>query len=449
MQHCHEFIEINKQQFDMFFYGRSPYMKTFSKEVKWFKYVHEGVTIIATILLCNIDKDYNAIILGRDLNKKFRAINVLSSFISQENLIAELNSSIPDMLAMHHDGCFMQGDESAETFSLFMSKVPEEKRNIYIKMLLDDPKHYPAYIVLEELAYWFKDPDGIFIRDFQSASFNSRLFELYLNVVFYELDFEMNRSFNQPDFLISKFGTEIAVEAVSVAETEDPLERKEVNQDHFSSLMNHVKNVMPFRFARSLLKKVNHRPEPNKVLYWELEHTKGKPFIIAMQDYSMRMSMRYSKDALFSYLYGVDIENGDRIETHVVDGRSIKSNFFSSPKNKYVSAILLTTQATLPKFNRMGILAGIEPKDCKILIEGVKTDSEFNEEPFIADVSDPKYQEPWCTGIYMYHNPNAIFPTDYRLFPNVVHIFEKDNDFEELVPSNYILQSSTVVIPFK
>lgn len=122
-------------------------------------------------------------------------------------------------------------------------------------MLLEDPLHYPAYIVLEELAYWFKDPDGIFIRDFQSDAFNSRLFELYLNVVFYELDFEMSREYNQPDFLLSKFGKEIAVEAVSIAETEDPLVKKAFNDEQMDEIRTHVLKVMPFKFARSLLKK--------------------------------------------------------------------------------------------------------------------------------------------------------------------------------------------------
>ncbi|CAI1551494.1 hypothetical protein RGP44_001940 [Serratia marcescens] len=440
------FIEINKEQFDMFFYGRSPYMKTFSNEISWFKFEKDGITLLATIVLCNIDKDFNAIILGRDLNKKFRAINVIASFTSKEDLIVEVNSCIPKMLSQHHNGLFMQGDESPETFSLFMRKVPEEKRNIYMKMLLEDPKHYPAYIVLEELAYWFKDPDGIFIRDFQSASFNSRLFELYLNAVFYELDFTMNRNHNQPDFMLSKFNIEIAVEAASIAEIEDPLEKKIVNQKQYEEIDFHVKNVMPFKFARTLLKKVNHRPEPNKLYYWELEHTKNKPFIIAMQDYSKRMSMGFSNVALHSYLYGVDMETGNKIEVHSYESRSIKSNFFSSPKNKHVSAVFLTTQATLPKFNRMGVLAGIEQKDCKTIVNGTRTDDDFNIVPFVADISDSKYEEPWCTAAYMYHNPNAHNPVDYRLFPNVVHVFQKDDGFEELVPKNYILQSTTVVL---
>lgn len=443
------FSEISKEQFDIYFYGRSPYLKTFSEEIRWFKHENDGITLLSTIILCNIDKDFNAIVLGRDLDKKFRAINVLASFDSMDALLNDLNDCIPKMLAQHQNGTFMQGDESTKPFSLFLSKVPEEKRNIYIKMLLEDPLHFPAYIVLEELAYWFKDPDGIFIRDFHSDAFNSRLFELYLNAVFYELDFEMNREYNQPDFLLSKFGVEIAVEAVSIAEIEDPLERKVINDEQMDELRKHVLKVMPFKFARSLLKKVRHCPEPEKVHYWELNHTQNKPFIIAMQDYSKRMSMAFSSEALHSYLYGIDIESGIPIERHADENRSIKSNFFGSEQNNYVSAVLLTTQATIPKFNRMGILAGVEANGFKVYVSGVKTDKDADPHPFSADVSDPNYQEPWCTAIYMYHNPNAIHPVDYKLFPNVVHVFKKGEHFEEYIPINYILQSTTMIFKTK
>ncbi|HFM0618936.1 TPA: hypothetical protein ACG586_004375, partial [Escherichia coli] len=155
------FSEISKEQFDIYFYGRSPYLKTFSEEIRWFKYEGNGITLLSTIIICNIDKDFNAIVLGRDLDKKFRAINVLASFDSMDVLLNNLNDDIPKMLAQHQNGTFMQGDESTKPFSLFLSKVPAKKRNVYIKMLLEDPLHFPAYIVLEELAYWFKDPDGI------------------------------------------------------------------------------------------------------------------------------------------------------------------------------------------------------------------------------------------------------------------------------------------------
>ena len=97
-----KFSEISKEQFDIYFYGRSPYLKTFSQEIRWFKYEENDITLLCTIIVCNIDNDYNAIVLGRDLDKKFRAINVLASYDSMDTLLENLNDSIPKMLSQHH-----------------------------------------------------------------------------------------------------------------------------------------------------------------------------------------------------------------------------------------------------------------------------------------------------------------------------------------------------------
>lgn len=445
----HIMLEINKEQFEVYFYGRTPLVKTFSKEISWFKYSNDNVTLLATIVFCKIDNDYNAIFLGRDLNKKFRAIKVIASRESKDELIRDMENCIPDLISRHQNGCFLQGDESPEAFSIFFGKVPEHKKNIYLKMLTEEPRHYPAFIVMQELAYWFKDPDGIFIRDFQTASFNSRLFELYLNAIFYEMDFLINRDYAQPDYILSKHGVDIAVEAVTVAEMEAPEKKLILNENTLEDLQKYVKEQMPFKFARTLLKKVRHRPEPLKLCYWELEHTKGKPFIIALHDYSRRLSMSLSMPALQSYLYGVDIESGSTIEQHFFENRSIQSNFFGSSKNENVSAILLATQATIPKFDRMGIVAGIEQNNVKTIVRGVKTDDNGTPEPFAEDVNDPAYEEPWCTATYMFHNPKAVNPIPPELFPSVVHVFAEDGDTFQYYPPNYILTSTTQVIQYE
>lgn len=442
-------LEISKEEFSVFFYGRTPFVKTFSEEICWFKYIENDVTLLATIVLCKIDNDYNAIFLGRDLDKKFRAIKVIASRNSKDALISDMEKCISDLLSQHQNGLFMQGDESEEAFSIFLSKVPEHKKNIYLKMLLEEPKHYPAFIVMQELAYWFKDPDGIFIRDFQSASFNSRLFELYLNAIFYEMDFAINRDYAQPDYMLYKHGVNIAVEAVTVAEMEEPIEKLILNQSEFDNLQAYVKEQMPFKFARTLLKKVRHRPEPLKLCYWELEHTKDKPFIIALHDYSRRLSMSFSMPALQSYLFGVDFDSASRIEQHFFGNRSIQSNFFGSDKNENVSAVLLATQATIPKFDRMGVVAGIEQKNVKTIVRGVKTNDDCSPMPFVAIVNDPSYEEPWCTATYMFHNPKAINPIDPSLFPRVIHVFEENGKILQYYPPNYIITSTTQVFEFK
>ncbi|STQ11438.1 Uncharacterised protein [Enterobacter cloacae] len=44
-----KFSEISKEQFDIYFYGRSPYLKTFSQEIRWFKCEENDITLLCTI----------------------------------------------------------------------------------------------------------------------------------------------------------------------------------------------------------------------------------------------------------------------------------------------------------------------------------------------------------------------------------------------------------------
>ena len=445
------FQSITREKFEAYFYGRSPYVKQFTSESMWFSFQSDDVTLVAVMLLCRIDNDYNAVVLGRDLNRRFRAIHVESSLPTSDALITAINECIPKLINAHVEGMFPQGDEAASPFSIFASKVPPHKQNHYLKLLLNDPVYFPARVVMEELAHWFEDPDGIFIPGLQGNEFNSRLFELYLHAAFYEQNFEIDHSNPQPDYLLSKHGMCVAVEAVTVAELDAPDgSHKKLDESALKSLINHVENEMPFKFHRTLIKKVRHRPEPSKAAYWELEHTKGHPFVIAIHDYSRNMSMAVSAGALQKYLYGMELIDGQMhsIERHELDGRTIPSNFFEKDVNKNVAAVMLVTGATLPKFNRMGRIAGIRSPTSFAIVDGVRTDSEGNPNTFKAVVEHPAYSESWHDGITIFHNPNAVTPLDPELFPHVIHCFQSENGFSEYFPPNYMISSITQMMIF-
>ena len=122
--------------------------------------------------------------------KRFRAVETVVSLPTAELAIQEATKVIPRIVEKAVDGMVPQSDEAESPFGIFASKVPVHKQNRYLKMLLNDPVYYPARVAMEELAHWFEDPDGIFIRGLQGNEFNSRLFELYLQAAFYELDFK-------------------------------------------------------------------------------------------------------------------------------------------------------------------------------------------------------------------------------------------------------------------
>jgi hypothetical protein len=440
------FTAISKDCFNSIFYGRIPFAKLFSEEIEWLKFQSNDVILLAVVLFDKTDKDLNAVVLGRDLRRKYRAIDIVVSKNNKEELIGDLNGKIEKLVAAHADGLFVQGDEATSAFGLFTHRLHPKKRNRYLKLLDEEPGYFPARVMMEELAYWFHDPDGTFIRAMQGNEFNARLFELYLSAMFYELDFESDRTHPQPDFLLKKMGKTVSVEAVTVAEEGVEHENKAINIENFmQEIALHAKEEMPFRFFRSLRKKVEHRPEPLKLPYWDLSHTRGHPFIIAIHDYSRSHSMSFSESALRSLLFGISFDEGvlSRIERHEKDGRTIPSNFFGNLKNKNISAVLLVTQATIPKFNRIGRVAGLRSPVDFAFVSGVRTDSKGVPKPFSALVEHPSYSEYWHEGTYLYHNPNAENPVDEYLFSNIAQIKVDQYGMLERYPPNFTLRSTT------
>lgn len=443
------FSSITQERFNAYFYGRTPYVRLFSTELEWFEFECGDITLLASMIRCEIDNDFNAVVLGRDSRRKFRAIDIVVSKCSRAELISALDSRIDNLLSSHVDGLFPQGDEGYEPFALFSHRLPPEKRNRYLDLLTEDPDYFPARVIMEELAYWFEDPDGMFIRAMQGNEFNARLFELYLHAAFYELDFEFDRTHPHPDYLLTKAGKKVAVEAVTIAEMEGESGRGAVmNEDELEKLRRHVEQEMPFRFARALRKKVSHRPEPAKLAYWDLPHTTGHPFMIAVQDYSRTLSMSFSEPALRSLLYGMVLheEHVFPIERHQNGEKTISSNFFGHEDNRHISAVLLVTQATLPKFNRMGRVAGLRSPTTFALVEGIRSNAEGELAPFRALVEHPRYREFWHEGMYIYHNPNAVTPLDPDLFPHVVHVFLDADGMTEYIPANYTVKSTTTML---
>jgi len=441
------FQSISKEAFEARFYGRTPFVRIFSKELEWFIQERSEATLLAVILRCEIDKDFNAIILGRDLDRKYRAIHIIVSKSTRDELMELLNDSADDLFAAHVDGLFPQGDESVP-FAIFDPKVPEARRNRYYQLLTEDPVHFPSRVMMEELALWFKDPDGVFIRALQGNEFNSRLFELYLHAVLYELDFEIDRSHSQPDFCVRKGAARLFLEATTVAEVES-IQPTPLNPEALGDLQRHATEEMPFKFSRALLNKVKHRPEPERLHYWELKHVNDHPFVIALHDYSRPMSMVFSSLALQEYLYGLRIHEGGNIEAlerHVLGERSIPSNFFAHDRHKHISAVMLATQATIPKFNRMGRLAGLRSPNSIAIITGLRTDHEGIPRSFRSVVERRNYIELWHEGIYIFHNPRAVHPLDPELFPHVIHVFQNGNGIEQWVPPEFIVSCVTQMV---
>ena len=106
------------------------------------------------------------------------------------------------------------------------------------------------------------------LSKFQSAGFDSRLWEVYLNAYLTEEQLFINREHNAPDFIVKKYGKSVAIEAVIVGRRENnPLKFfKNYNCPRIPlNLIKEHKNAMPIKFGSPLYSKIKKK-------YWELTH---------------------------------------------------------------------------------------------------------------------------------------------------------------------------------
>jgi hypothetical protein len=265
----------------------------------------------------------------------------------------------------------------------------------------------------------FHDPDGNFIEQFQTTGFDQRTFELYLFAVVSAAGLDVDRKFEQPDFMVTRDGITVCVEAVTANPTAGPKPYHPIAEmgsidDHAEYLLHEV----PIRFGSPLFSKLSKR-------YWERPHIAGKPFVIAIETFHGDGSLGLSYSELASYLYGLQqhwyhdeggnlIISATPIASHRHGAKEIPSGFFMQPDAENISAILFSNSGTIPKFGRMGHQGSYRNPNVRMFRFGSCYDYDPNAtEPdiFLYEVGDLHgHNETWSEGTVLIHNPNARHP---------------------------------------
>lgn len=434
---------ISKARFEALSYARIPLVKVMSDEIEW--YSNEKNAILGTILVDNIDNDFVVVILGRDEVGIFRWIDGLVGI----NSLNEARGTLIEKMGLQSaTGAeeFPQGVITRNKHLIFEPIVTEDKMLEDYKLLVSSEIFSPAKELIQEIAYSFEDSDGNYIEQFQSAGFNARLWELYLYAFFHEMDFMINREFNAPDYVIEKAGVRLCIEAVTVNPSQHVVDEEEPSTtDEMEKLLL---DYMPIKYGSPLYSKLQKK-------YWEKEHVAEHPLLIAIHDFHQKDSMMWSRKALEAYLFGARrtykftlesglCENIDIVEEHRWNEKVIPSNFFSQPNSENISAVIHSNQATIGKFLRMGYLAEFGRQDLEIKFVGqAMYDNNQAYIDFEKNVSPEEYEEFWKDSITIYHNPNALYPLDYDLFPNVAHVFFSEGKFISIKPQFYPIRGRT------
>jgi hypothetical protein len=271
------------------------------------------------------------------------------------------------------------------------------------ELLASTVSHVPALVAVGECYLALPKPDANFITDLQTNNFASRLFELYLLACFREQGLIVRQDHVSPDFWIEKDGADCWIEAVT-ANSETPRSGGIGDWVHAPADRNERLTGAPAeRFAKTLRSKLQRN-------YHKLDLVKGRSFAIAIADFHESGSMVWSREALPTYLYGVraDVEcEGARrraIGTSIANltgKHGIPAGLFRDPEFAHLSAVIFSNAGTLAKFNRMGFLAGWQPRGLQMIRRGIlfdRTPGALEPIDFELEVGSAEYQALWPWG---------------------------------------------------
>ncbi|RON96486.1 glycosaminoglycan attachment protein [Pseudomonas fluorescens] len=430
--------------------SRNPLGAMVSNEIGWFANQDESVL---GVLLHDIDDEYAWVTLGRDEAGRYRGFDVGSCIQSKSEAEKNLINKITE-ITLSEQKEFPQNDKG-KALELFEIIVSEEKIHPFFRKLSEAPGFSSAKGIISEMMPHFTDIDGNFVEQFQSAGFDARIWELYLNAYFVEEGFDFNRSYHAPDFNLAKYGRKVCVEATIVGRPK-PMTEEEANRSPEpmtrEQILEKTMNEMPIKFGSPLYTKL-------KKEYWKQKHVAGNPLVLAIADFHDQQSMLWSSTSLPNYLYGVHHsshydENGKliidpiAIETHKHGTKEIPSGYFFQKDAENISAVMFSNSGTISKFNRMGKQAGFGVKNVILHRAGYchHHDDNASLPKTFSYLVNGECNETWSEGLSMFHNPNALHPVNPGLFPSIAHHFFEDGQIVSNLPDFYPYASTTSIL---
>lgn len=175
--------------------------------------------------------------------------------------------------------------------------------------------------------------------------------------------------------------------------------------------------------------------------------------------------MRWTREALITYLYGVyaSEQTVDGVATAVgmkVDRlkgeQEIPAGLFSDRHYEGISAVIFSNACSIAKFSRVMATMTRQEEGYTRTRTGVlfdRTPGILKPVPFSLKVNSDEYRklwpqeyEPWSAELEIFHNPFAAHPMSTRLLPEAQHWVEKDGEMvAQAFYETSILWSQTIV----
>lgn len=322
--------------------------------------------------------------------------------------------------------------------------------------LRDLPGFAPARTMIRRVTSEFADLDGNFIQQFQTTGFDARVFELCIFKYFHSSGWLRNENHNSPDFIFEKNGKTICIEATTANKSSKLDKDREakhfvyMNEKELAEDLERTLPEIPIRFGSPLLKKLEMK-------YWEKEHCKDLPLILAIEGFWSGTSLTFPDTLLGEYLFGIRatarhnemqeiVLNYEGITKHQLGEKVIPSNFFGLPNCENISAVLFSNSSTVAKFNRMAFQEGLRTDNLEMIRFGTCYTHDHNAllpTEFNYRVNERWPKETWGEGMSLFVNPNAKVPIDIRLFDDIVINEVKNGAIISKIPAFHPFTSIT------
>lgn len=353
---------------------------------------------------------------------------------------------------------------------LFTPIVDEKRLHPLFKKIVSEPSYEPTMKIINEWSQGIlgrKKESDKFIKEFQTT-FNSSLWELYLNKSFIDMGFDIDYSKESPDFhLRHPTGQLINVEAVTannkLNESEEYYslmsfqESLKIDNNDFLD-QSTIKLIGKLKDKRDLFVGIE-----KKFPYSSLEHVVDNPFIVAVAPFDNHLSFAQNNMAINRVLYGINppigMKPGEKI-SHIFNhnGQKIDLGIFTNNSYKEISAVIFSTTGTFGKaVVQSGINNFIKATKYRELEltefmakEGIEKLGESHtkigkdydvfsmrfpcgnlicgSDTYLYDSSN--HTESHLDGLHIYYNPFAETPLDKSLF-SAYEVTQNDYDIEK------------------
>jgi hypothetical protein len=308
--------------------------------------------------------------------------------------------------------------------------------------MLQQQQYAPERAVLDSWGHGFKDRDGKFVQEFQT-SFESGLWELYLNAAIASMGMQCDMSFSSPDFVITKPDA-ICLEATVARPPQDGKPALGFGIEDLPEDFTEFNIAASLRITNSFDGKVRRYRD----YYADLPHVSGRPFVIGIAAFDRPFAHFAASRPILAAMYGLYFDeaatqpDASKVVRYQVSAApksptvEIPMGLFCDDRYSDVSAVIYSSLATWGKVRALAdnpsaktIYTSYHPSDKGLL-------------PEVRHTPKSEYREHLLDGMYVLHNPYAKRPLPPGSFSHqrVAEIrIDARGDMHIVAPDDFLL----------